>query len=39
LGRLLDEVYELQLDGKVRTLDEAIAAVHRMKRNLPQMGF
>jgi tRNA nucleotidyltransferase (CCA-adding enzyme) len=31
MGRVLDEVYEMQLDGKVRTLEEAIAAVHHLK--------
>jgi tRNA nucleotidyltransferase (CCA-adding enzyme) len=31
MGRVLDEVYELQLDGKVKTLEEAVAAAHRIE--------
>ena len=30
MGKLLRRVYELQLDGKVTTSDEALAAAHRM---------
>ena len=31
MGKLLRRVYELQLDGKVRTSEEALAAVHRIR--------
>jgi len=30
MGRILDAVYELQLDGKVKTIDEAIQAARQL---------
>lgn len=37
MGRLLREVYELQLDGGVTTLDEALAAARRIARPGPAL--
>ncbi|MGB8506847.1 MAG: HD domain-containing protein [Pyrinomonadaceae bacterium] len=35
-GKILDAVYELQLDGRVTTTDEARAAAHRLLEDVPE---
>jgi len=38
MGRLLREVYELQLDGKVTTLEEALAAARSSTASSPKVS-